>query len=474
MRAATERQDPKERERVEAVLGVLKKQAPLTVKQVRVWSHFFLCFDSWDTYEDSEACICLGRQWWQEKFCSYACVERFLRAEGDGVKKVAKHLRAVLSWRESIGADHLIADEFHGELADGMAYVAGHDDEARPVMVFRIKQDYLKLRSQKSFLRLLVFTLEVAVSSMARNVDQFVLLFDASKLSNPANFTLLVSMTSWSSPKSFLHLFMGTLKVISDYYPGRLHKAFVIDPPTLFSCLWKGVRPFVELSAVTAVVSSLDFEDSLEDGYFTSLLRTASFRFDPAAAKVGSCASSRFSFTVSHLNSLKPWYLSTTVTATRSAVVPTSSPSLIGASPLNARSFSFASPAARSTSRVGIAGAAISRSIPSTPSSAPPCRPRQPQPRTPMPSFFQSPATLFSFKKEGRLSRAERERESFLPFLRFYRRPYDESVYRANMRPPLSGLISIVSHHDQLKQRRNKIQSLPALTAPTKEQRPPN
>ncbi|CAL9193142.1 unnamed protein product, partial [Musa hybrid cultivar] len=420
MRAATEKKDPKDRERVEAVLGVLKKQAPLTVKQ--------------------------------EKFCSYACVERFLRAEGDSVKKVAKRLRAVLSWRESIGTDHLIADEFYAELADGMAYVAGHDDEARPVMVFRIKQDYLKLRSQKSFLRLLVFTLEVAVSSMARNVDQFVLLFDASY---------------FRSPKSFLQLFMGTLKIISDYYPGRLHKAFVIDPPSLFSCLWKGVRPFVELSAVTAVVSSLDFEDSLEDGSFTSLLRTASFRFDPAAAKVGSCASSRFSFTVSHLNSLKPWYLSTTTT-TRSAVVPTASPSLIGASPLNARSFSFASSAPQSTPWVGIAGAAISRSIPSTPSSAPPCRPRQPQPRTPMPSFFQSPATLFSFKKEGRLSRVERERESFLPFLRFYRRPYDEAVYRANMRPPLSGLISIVSHHDQLKQRRNKIQSPPALTASTK------
>ncbi|XP_065010085.1 uncharacterized protein LOC135585600 isoform X1 [Musa acuminata AAA Group] len=192
MRAATEKKDPKDRERVEAVLGVLKKQAPLTVKQ--------------------------------EKFCSYACVERFLRAEGDSVKKVAKRLRAVLSWRESIGTDHLIADEFYAELADGMAFVAGHDDEARPVMVFRIKQDYLKLRSQKSFLRLLVFTLEVAVSSMARNVDQFVLLFDASY---------------FRSPKSFLQLFMGTLKIISDYYPGRLHKAFVIDPPSLFSCLWK-------------------------------------------------------------------------------------------------------------------------------------------------------------------------------------------------------------------------------------------
>lgn len=28
-----------------------------------------------------------------------------------------------------------MADEFSGELADGLAYVAGHDDEYRPVMV---------------------------------------------------------------------------------------------------------------------------------------------------------------------------------------------------------------------------------------------------------------------------------------------------------------------------------------------------
>lgn len=31
--------------------------------------------------------------------------------------------------------EHLIADEFSAELADGVAYVAGHDQEARPVMV---------------------------------------------------------------------------------------------------------------------------------------------------------------------------------------------------------------------------------------------------------------------------------------------------------------------------------------------------
>ncbi|CAL9044146.1 uncharacterized protein LOC135673363 isoform X1 [Musa acuminata AAA Group] len=419
MMGSTERKEPKARARVEEVLRALKKQAPLTAEQ--------------------------------ERFCSDACVDRFLRGKGDSVKKAAKHLRTVLSWRESIGTELLLADEFSAELGDGMAYVAGHDDEARPVLVFRIKQDDLKLRSHKSFVRLLVFTLEVAISTMARFVDQLVLLFDAS---------------FFRSPKAFLNLFAGTLKIISDYYPGRLHKAFVIDPPSLFSCLWKGVRPFIDLSAVTAVVSSLDFEDSLEDAALASHPRTTSLRFHPSAAasaaKVGGSTSSRFSVTVSHLNSLKPWYLSTTTTS--SVVVPTASPSLIGASPLSARSFSFASPAARSTPRVGIsAGAAITRSIPSTPSSAAPTRPppQQQHPRTPMPSFLQSPATLFSFKKERQLSRVERERESFLPFLRFYRRPYDETAYRAKMRPPHGGLVSIVSLHDQPNKRRNKIQSFP-------------
>ncbi|WOL18628.1 SEC14 cytosolic factor-like [Canna indica] len=423
-RSTAESKAPKSRERMEEVLSALKKQAPLTVEQ--------------------------------EKFCSDACVERFLITKGESVKKAVKHLRAVLSWRDAIGTEHLMADEFSAELADGMAHVAGHDDEGRPVMVFRIKQDYLKFHSNKSFIRLLVFTLEVAISSMARLVDQFVLLFDAS---------------FFRSPKAFLNLFSGTLKIISDYYPGRLHKAFVIDPPSLFSCLWKGVRPFVDLSAVTAVVSSLDFEDSLDDAAFALHPRTTSLRFDPApgsAAKLGGSTSSRFSVTVSHLNSLKPWYLSTSTT-TSSTVVPSASPSLIGASPLNARSFSFASPAARSTPRVG---GASNRSI--APSKPPPQQHQHQHPRTPMPSFLQSPAAmLFSFKKEGRVSRVEREREAFLPFLRFYRRPYDEMAYRATMmRPPRGGLISVVTLHDQLKQiRRNKIQSLPVLSSSTKQER---
>lgn len=407
-----ELRDGKGSGKVEAVLQLVRKQSPLTVKQ--------------------------------EKFCDNACVERFLRAKGDNVKKAAKHLRACLSWRESIGTENLIADEFSAELADGVAYVAGHDEESRPVMIFRIKQDYQKFHSQKLFTRLLVFTLEVAVQTMPKNVEQFVLLFDAS---------------FFRSASAFLNLFLPALKIVADYYPGRLYKAFVIDSPSMFSYFWKGVRPFVELSTATMVVSSLDFEESLEFDDFASYPRASSLRFDTSSikstAKIGSCSSSRFAFTVSHhFDSLKPWYL--TLSDTSASKVGPTSPSPFGPaliSPLNARSLSFASPAAR-TPRGNIS---MRKSLfPSTPL---PQRSKAFEsvkvnhPRTPRPSFLQSPAMFF--RRDCHVStKTEKSRESFLPFLKFYRRPYDEMIYRSIMRPPLGGLISIVKRrHMSVSQR---------------------
>ncbi|GFZ08858.1 Sec14p-like phosphatidylinositol transfer family protein [Actinidia rufa] len=368
-----------ERERVEAVLNLLRKQAPLSLKQ--------------------------------EKFCNNACVERFLKSKGHNVKKAAKQLRACLSWRESIGIVNLIADEFSAELAEGLAYVAGHDEESRPVVIFRMKQDYQKLHSQKLFTRLVVFTLEVAIQTMPKNVEQFVVLFDAS---------------FYRSASAFLNMFLATLKIMAEFYPGQLYKAFVIDPPSLFSYLWKGARPFVELSQGTTIVSSLDFEESMEFNDFSYNPRASSLRFDPSSvpstAKIGSCSSSRFTFTVSHhFDSLKPWHLTLTDTSA-SKVGPTSmSPSLLGSaliSPLNARSLSFASPVARAAP-CGTINGPRKGYFPSTP------LPQKTQkldptsfnhPRTHKPSFLQSPATFF--RKECHVSRAEKSRDSFLPFFK--------------------------------------------------------
>ncbi|KAL8490829.1 hypothetical protein ACS0TY_022728 [Phlomoides rotata] len=393
-------------QRIEAVLHLLKKQAPLTLKQ--------------------------------EKFCNNACVERFLKAKGESVKKAAKHLHNCLSWRQSFGTDNLMADEFSAELTEGMAYVAGHDDELRPVMIFRIKQDYQKFHSQKLFTRLLVFTLEVAIQTMSKNVEQFVILFDAS---------------FFRSASAFMNMLLATLKMIGDYYPGRLHKAFIIDPPSLFSYLWKGVRPFVELSSLAVIISSLDIEELLRFDDLTSYPRATSLRFGSSAAKLGSC-SSRFAFTVSHdhFDLVKPWYLSLKETSGPKFSQTNISHGGPKISPLNARSYSFASPLAR-----GNIGVVKKGFFPSTP------MPENTQcfdavgvrhPTTPKPSsFFQSPALFF--QRDRQPSRVERTSESFVPFFKFYQVPYDEMIYRSKMRPPLGGLISIVS--PQLRRRHMSI-----------------
>jgi len=67
----------------------------------------------------------------------------------------------------------------------------------------------------------------------------------------------------------------------------------------------QGVGAFVELSAVTKVVSSLDFDGEDESSG------------DLTGGR--SCSSSRFAFTVSHhVDSLKPWYLSLSETSVAS------------------------------------------------------------------------------------------------------------------------------------------------------------
>ncbi|XP_042063479.1 phosphatidylinositol transfer protein 3-like [Salvia splendens] len=317
---------------VQSVLQLLNKQSPLSLEQ--------------------------------EKFCNTACVERFLKAKGQSVKKAAKHLRNCLSWRDSFATDHLVADEFSHELAEGMAYVAGHDHELKPVMIFRIRQDYQKFHSQKLFNRLLVFTLEVAIQTMAKDVEQFVILFDASL---------------FRSASGFMNMLVGSLKIIGDYYPRRLHKAFVIDPPSLFSYFWKGVRAFVELSGITITVSTAKWEESL--GFDAS---------PPPSRRLGSSSSSRFSFTVSHhLDLQKPWYLSLSSEPKSSAGRRISH--------LNARSLSFASTPAISPGSL---------------------------------SFASTPMLSSLFLRRGR---AERSSESFAPFVRFYRRPYCEIIYRSKI-----------------------------------------
>ncbi|KAF3778683.1 CRAL-TRIO domain-containing protein C23B6-04c [Nymphaea thermarum] len=399
----------------------------------------------------------------QEKFCSDACISRFLNAKGGNVKKAAKQLRSCLAWRDNIAIDQLIADEFAAEISEGAAYVAGLDDESRPVLVIRLKQEYQKLHSQKllelspslslslsytrtrtqllMYIRLLVFTMEVAVALMPRDVQQFVLLLDAGGC--------------FKSASACLNIVVSTFNVLGDYYPGRLGRAFIIDPPSLFSYLWKGFRPFVDSASAVSVLSLVDAraaaaaEDGRDPAF--SFSRTASHRYD-TTPRLGS--SFRFTFAVPPHDPLKPWHLTLAEpnnnrssekggsvdekprglaqTGPENRFEPRSLDPLL-VSPLNARSFSFASAAARTP-----------RSRPTPDRLSLPSTPWSGRSRTASPSPFLGVPAIFRRDSGGR---SERTVDAFRRWAHFYWAPYDEMSYRARMRPPLGGLISIISPH---------------------------
>lgn len=207
---------------------------------------------------------------------------------------------------------------------------------------------------------------------------------------------------------------------------------------------WQGVRPFVELSTVTMLVSSVDYDEQLDISHVSSSSchRSASLRFDASSsikstATIGS-VSSRFAFTVSQ-NSLKPWYLSFTDTSPFNAAVSTASK----VSPIRARSLSFASPAARGF-RDAVPAACRKSLFPSTP--LPEKKKTVSYRKTPRPSFFQSPAMFF----RGEKINGEKSREGFVPYLKFFRRPYDETAYRSKLRGP-RGFVSVVSSHKRCR-----------------------
>ncbi|GMH29257.1 hypothetical protein Nepgr_031100 [Nepenthes gracilis] len=187
------------------------------------------------------------------------------------------------------------------------------------------------------------------------------------------------------------------------------------------------MRPFVELSSVTTTVSSKDFVDSYDDHHIAA--------YTPRSSFDSTRPQSRRSFQ-------RRLHQSATDGAGRNL-------------PLNARSFSFSSLSPDQLH--GGAGDAAGRDavrflkknfIPSTPlaqKSYNADAANVSNPRTPNPSFLPSPAAIFTSTKETFVaSKAEKSREEFFFYFKFYARPYDEMVYRLMMKPPLRGLISIV------------------------------
>ncbi|XP_024398179.1 uncharacterized protein [Physcomitrium patens] len=383
----------------------------------------------------------------QADFCDDACVLRYLRARGNNVRRAARMLRATLNWREKINIGYLIADEFPAELAAGAAYVAGHDDEGRPVLVIKKKPDYILNKSYKEYLRHIIFTMEVAVAAMPPGVAQWVLILDAggySRLSAPSTSGIL-----------------STLKMLADHYPERLAKAFIVDASSMFYYFWKGICTFVD----HATRDKLVFSYSRDYRAIPRSPRTSktSFLTSPFSKRTRMSTS----FCAEDVRSPAP-FRTKSVSADYALLDPIfdaspkssedkKSPNMLFegpelASSLRRRSFSFssvtgpitcASPDFKDDEFSSFRNdeeifdqSEISGSEPGRTN------------RGKVPSWDGLISIFYPLKRTDTRVTSEvkhRNVDTFRPYLKFLQATYDESAYRALMKPPLGGLATIIS-----------------------------
>ncbi|KAL4297616.1 hypothetical protein GQ457_12G019440 [Hibiscus cannabinus] len=165
------------------------------------------------------------------KYCTDACLRRYLEARNWNVDKSTKMLEETLKWRSTYKPEEIRWDEVAVEGETGKVYRANfHDRDGRTVLILRPgKQNTTSLDNQ---LRHLVYMIENAILNLPEGQQQMVWLID---------------FTGWSlSTRVPIKSARDTANVLQNYYPERLAMAFLYNPPRIFEAFWKIVKYFLD------------------------------------------------------------------------------------------------------------------------------------------------------------------------------------------------------------------------------------
>eukprot|EP00882_Tetradesmus_deserticola_P008651 GHRQ01009121.1.p1 GENE.GHRQ01009121.1~~GHRQ01009121.1.p1 ORF type:complete len:302 (+),score=129.81 GHRQ01009121.1:331-1236(+) len=166
--------------------------------------------------------------------CDEGCLKRYLRARNMDVTKACAMLKTTLEWRKTNKIDDMTIEEFASSryMRDGWVYVDGNDAEGRSIVVFRKRKERLPVDEHDLYLRYMTFVVETAIKNMKNGQEQWVWMLDLAVYS-PSNAPAL-SVT------------LGVLQLLANHYPERLHKAYVVNAPSIFQMAWKVLQPFID------------------------------------------------------------------------------------------------------------------------------------------------------------------------------------------------------------------------------------
>ncbi|XP_008790372.1 phosphatidylinositol transfer protein 3-like isoform X2 [Phoenix dactylifera] len=165
------------------------------------------------------------------KYCTDACLRRYLEARNWNVYESKKMLEEMLKWRSTYKPEEIRWHEVAIEGETGKLYIANfHDREGRTVLVMKpAKQNSSSHINQ---IRHLVYILENAILNMPEGQEQMVCLID---------------FTGWSLSNSVpIKTAREAAKILQNHYPERLAAAFLYNPPRIFETFWKIVKYFLD------------------------------------------------------------------------------------------------------------------------------------------------------------------------------------------------------------------------------------
>lgn len=165
------------------------------------------------------------------KFCSDACLRRYLEARNWNVHKSKKMLEETLRWRATYQPEEIHWDEVAMEGETGKVYRADfHDRFRRSVLILNpAKQN---TTSEENQLRHLVYLLENAIINLPPDQEQMVWLIDFNGW----------SLTNYVPVKTVRE----TTNILQNHYPERLAAAILYNPPRIFEAFWKIVKYFLD------------------------------------------------------------------------------------------------------------------------------------------------------------------------------------------------------------------------------------
>ncbi|TYI88901.1 hypothetical protein E1A91_D03G015200v1 [Gossypium mustelinum] len=165
------------------------------------------------------------------KYCTDACLRRYLEARNWNVDKAKKMLEETLKWRLTYKPEEIRWHKVAHEGETGKVSRANfHDHQGRTVLIMRPGMQNTK--SAENNIRHLVYLLENAIMNLAEGQEQMSWLIDFTGFSLNTSIPIKVA-------RDIVYILQG-------HYPERLAVAFLCNPPKIFEAFYKAIKYFLD------------------------------------------------------------------------------------------------------------------------------------------------------------------------------------------------------------------------------------